>query len=134
MWHVGMAVSFWYVFPLHLVIVALVKIALQFFLICHVVTWSKIILSVGWVLLHCSLLKLWYDNIENVRMVLKCETVITKSDSVSGIAKCIKYYKVWQTVITKRIRYYKVWEFFITKCLSYCKCDSYYNMRCNTRS
>ena len=31
--------------------------------------------------------------------------------SLSGIKKCNRYYKVWQTaVITKCVRYYKVWQ------------------------
>ena len=35
------------------------------------------------------------------------------------ITKCIRYYKVWLTVITKWIRYHKVWQAVITKCARY---------------
>ena len=68
------------------------------------------------------------------------QNVITQGDrsllqSMSGIAKCVCYYKawwmfiikyisyhkVWQTVDTKFVRYYKMCKAAITKCVRYYK-------------
>ena len=98
----------WYCFILMCVSISdcsLLVSSVMTILICHVITWSKVMSSVGWVYLivpakfgsHVlSFLKLWYDNIENC---------ITKWDS---------YYAVIQKTVIKKLLqnatevYYKV--------------------------
>ena len=45
---------------------------------------------------------------QSVSSITKCSRLLLQS--VSGIKKFFKYYKVWQIVITKCVRYYKKWQ------------------------
>ena len=38
------------------------------------------------------------------KVITKCDRSLLQS--ASGISKCVRYYKVWQTVITKDFSYY----------------------------
>ena len=111
------------------------------FLTCHVITWSKVMSPNGCIPFHLSH-QTWFmclfliqkiGNSYEVRQLLKNKTensyykVITKSgrsllQSASDITdcgrlikKCVKYYKVRQTVITKCVRYYKVRQLLQSK-------------------
>ena len=105
--------------------------------------------SVGWVVFILSskfssstvfffFFETLVDNIKNwsykVRQLLQNETensyqeFITKCDrglfqSALGITKCVRYYKVWQTVITKCVRYYKCDRLLLQSAIGITKCD-----------
>ena len=102
------------------------------FLICHLITWLKFMLSVGWILFHrfahSFLFETFADNVKNwyykVRQLFQNETenshkkIIAKSDrdllqSALGITNM-------------------VWQKFIAKCARYCKygvTEVYYKVR-----
>ena len=65
-----------------------------------------------------------YYKVRHSNFITNCDRLL--------LQKCVRYYKVWQTVIAKCISYYTVWQTLLQSASGITKCGSYNKVRRNT--
>ena len=70
--------------------------------------------------------------IQEGRKIYRYYYLITKYDNSISYAFWHISYKLWQVVITKCVRYCKVWQTLLESASGITKCDSYYKVRRST--